>query len=78
MKAQHRDKKDEEVAAKDPHFRELKPRGPYISKEDLSDARHGLTPGRRGCEAANRGEVEIHSERCRSRIEGEIMKRDPG
>ena len=44
----------------------------YIKKDDVSDSRYGITLGCRGCEAANRGLVRIHSERCRSRIENEI------
>ena len=78
MKAQHRGKEDEEVVSKESQARGSKPRRIYISKEGLSDARYGLTPGCRGCEAANRGEVGIHNEKCTSRIEGEIMKNDPG
>ena len=78
MKAQHRDKEDEEVFAKESQVRESKPRRIYISREDLADSRYGLIPGCRGCGAANRGERGIHNERCRSRIEGEIMKKDPG
>ena len=73
MKAQHRDKEDEEVVA-----RESKPRGIFISKEDLTESRYGPNPGCRGCAAANRGDVGLLNERCRSRIEGEIMKNDPG
>ena len=55
----------------------MKPRRIYIRKEDVSDSKHGLRPGCRGCEAANRGPVGIHNERCRNRIEAEVLKKDP-
>ena len=65
--------KDDEVDEKV----EFQPRGIYIRREDVRDERYGITPGCRGCEAANRGYSEIHDERCRLRIEKAIEEKEP-
>ena len=36
-----------------------------------------MTPGCRGCEAANRGITGIHNERCRLRVEKAIEEKEP-
>ena len=68
---------DDNVIIKEPESKELKPRRIYITRRDVSDEKYGMTPGCKGCEAANRGLVGIHNERCRQRIEEEIRKKDP-
>ena len=65
------------MTSEETQARGMKPRRIYITKEDVSDSRYGPAPGCRRCEAANRGEVGVHNVRCRSRIEAEIMKKDP-
>ena len=61
--------KEEEEILRLPRAKESVPRRIYIRKENASDGKYGLTPGRRGCEAATRGVVGIHSEDCRARVE---------
>ena len=41
VKAQHRDKEDEDVVVKESKVRKRKPRSIYINKGDLSDAKQG-------------------------------------
>jgi hypothetical protein len=55
----------------------FKPRGIYIKKDDLREENYGMTPGCRGCEAANRGISGVHNERCRPRIEKAIEEKEP-
>ena len=69
--------KEEEVIVIPPTSRESIPRRIYIKKDDVSDSKYGITVGCRGCEAANRGLVGIHSESCRVRIEKEIAAKEP-
>ena len=70
--------KDDEVDEKvDIQSREFKPRGIYIRRGDLRDERYGMTPGCKGCEAANRGVSGVHNERCRLRIEQAIESKEP-
>ena len=38
---------------------------------------YGLMLGRRGCEAANRGLVGVHSEECRARIDKAMAVKEP-
>ena len=57
--------------------RVFKPRGIYIKKDDLREENYGMTPGCRGCEAANRGISGVHNERCRLRIEKAIEEKEP-
>ena len=52
------------------------PRRIYTRKEQVGKERHGLTVGRNGCEAANRGTTKIHNEGCRERIEKESFVKD--
>ena len=60
----------------EPTTRDSNPRGIHITKEDIK--RYGVTPGCRGCIAANRGEKpRTHIERCRARVEGKVMEDDP-
>jgi hypothetical protein len=67
---------EEEIIAP-PSTREVIPRRIYIRREDVSESKYGLTPGCKGCEAANRGSTGIHSEACRKRVEGEILQKEP-
>ena len=69
--------KEEEEILQMPSNRESIPRRIYITKEDLSESKYGLTLGCRGCEAANRGLVGVHSEDCRARIEKAIAAKEP-
>ena len=55
----------------------MKPRRIYIRRDDVSKSRYGTTPGCRGREATNIGQVGIHDERCRNRIDAEASKKDP-
>ena len=57
--------------------KEFRPRGIYIRREDLREDNSGMTPGCRGCEAANRGIIGILNERCRLRIEKAIEEKEP-
>ena len=68
---------DEEEPIPQPSTRDVVPRRIYIRREDVSESKYGLTPGCKGCEAANRGSTGIHSEACRKRVEGEILHREP-
>ena len=65
------------MIVKEPAAREMIPRRIYIRRSDVSDQAYGMTPGCRGREAANRGLVGAHNERCRERIEKEIQEKDP-
>ena len=69
--------KEEEEIVRLPGSRESMPRRIYIRKEDVADSKYGLTIGCRGCEAANRGLVGVHSEDCRIRIEKLIALKEP-
>ena len=69
--------KEEEEIPKLPSNRESIPRRIYIRKEDVSENEYGLTLGCRGCEAANRRFVGVHSEGCRARIEKAIAVKEP-
>lgn len=68
---------EEEVIVKEPAAREMIPTRIYIKRSDVSEKAYGMTPGCRGCEAANRGLLGVHNERCRERIEKEIKEKDP-
>ena len=68
---------EEEVIVKEPAAREMIPRRMYIKRSDVSERAYGMTPGCRGCEAATRGQVGAHNERCRESIEKEIKEKDP-
>ena len=57
--------------------KEFKTRGIYIRREDLREENYGMTPGCRGCEAANRRITGVHNERCRLRIEKAIEEKEP-
>ena len=51
--------KDDEVDEKvELQSRTFQPRGIYIRREDVRDKRYGITPGCRGCEAANKDTQE--------------------
>ena len=53
-------------------------KGLYIARKDLRLGRYGMTPGCRGCIAANRGEIGVnHDDRCRLRIEEEMQRKEP-
>ena len=70
--------KDDEVDEKiELQSRKFQPRGIYIRREDVREEKCGITPGCRGCEAANRGYSGIHNERCRLRIEKAIEGKEP-
>ena len=70
--------RDDEVDEKvEVQSRDFKPRGIYIRKEDLREENYGMTPGCKGCEAANRGITAVHNERCRFRIEKAIEGKEP-
>ena len=71
-KSQFRYRDEEEDIIPMPGTRESIPRRIYITKNDVASVKYGLTEGCRGCEAANRGTVGIHNERCRDRIEQAI------
>ena len=66
------------VITREPPAREMKPRRIHIKRSVVSDKSHGLTPGRKACQASNRGLVGIHNERCRQRIEGQIKEYESG
>ena len=53
---------EEEVIVKEPAAREMIPRRIHIKRSDVSEKAYGMTPGRRVCEAANRGLVGVHNE----------------
>ena len=70
--------KDDEMDEKvELQSRVFKPRGIYIKKDDLREENYGMTPGCRGCEAANRGISGVHNERCRLRILKAIEEKEP-
>ena len=68
------DEADEKIELQSKKFQ---PRGIYIRREDVKEEKYGITPGCRGCEAANRGHSGIHNERCRLRIEIAIEGKEP-
>ena len=70
--------KDDDVVEKiELQSRDFKPRGMYIRREDLKEEKYGMTPGCRGCEAADRGIPGINNERCRLRVEKAIEEKEP-
>ena len=73
----HVQHKEEEEILTMPSNRESMLRRIYIRKEDVSKSKYGLTLGCRGCEAANRGLVGVHSEDCRARIEQANALKEP-
>jgi len=77
VKSRFQYEKDDEAIIPPPSTREVIPRRIYIRREDVSDSKYGLTPGCRGCEAANRGSTGIHNEECRKRIELAISREEP-
>ena len=46
-------------------------------EEGVATIKYGLTQGCRGFDAASRGSVGIHDERCRDRVEKEISPKEP-
>ena len=77
VKSHFQYKEVEEEILPMPGTRESILRRIYIRREDVADDRYGLTPGCRGCEAANRGGTGIHNEGCRLRIEKAISIKEP-
>jgi hypothetical protein len=77
IKARFSMKDDESDEKVEVQSRDFKPRGIYIRKEDLREENYGMTPGCKGCEAANRGITGVHNERCRFRIEKAIEGKEP-
>ena len=66
----------EEPVIKAPVTRESTTRRLYIVKDDIK--KYNLTPGCKGCIAANRGTTAIqHNEECRKRIENAIALDNP-
>ena len=77
MKSHFRYERDEEPIIPPPSTSDVIPRRIDIKREDVSEPKYGLTPGCRGCEAANRGSTGIHNETCRKMIELAIFLREP-
>ena len=71
-------KTDDEAILREPITKESKPRRIYITRSDISKDKYGMTPGCKGCEAINRGLHGQHDERCRARIEKELLKTPEG
>ena len=50
----------------------------HISKQDVWEDEYGMSPGCKGCIAANRGVTGVlHNERRRETVEGEMRVREP-
>ena len=76
VKSSYQVKDDEEPIAPI-KTREALPRRIDIRRGDVADEKYVVTPGCKGCAAANRGSTGIYNEHCRKRIEPDIAKKEP-